>query len=380
MPRRKDVGGTHNEREFKKWDGRLDLGTKHQRSKGLFIFLFGKRGTGKSMLHMHLLKKNADQFYAGIAMSKVQPSVQGFEECFPKSLVYDTQDDAAMERAAELAKTFSRNKDWPMDDIIINVDDGSTKKNALNSNVLTLLAMQGRHLSCSVIIAVQYFKAVKPDIRGNANLMLLGRCPSAAGKKGLWDEFFKGNGIFSTEDEFCIIMDQLTSNYKFMVVDQDASGGLENMLKTVKADKDALETEPFRVGHRDIWLLDHMKRVRTKQNDIHTIFNNLAGREPEVDLDDGFSSDDDHCHHGGADDMDVVCVECIRAATRNKLDVDGDESARKCAARTRRELRRDAEAKMAKEMPSISETISDSRGRLPNIPSEALQMTRMTGF
>ena len=125
---------------------------------GKFMFLFGKRGTGKSVMHLYLLLQNADQFYMGVAISKVAPSVQGFERCFPKSLVYADHDDEVIQRISSLAELFVKNEAWPMDNWIINVDDASTKRNALNSDSLKKLAMQGRHLSVTVIIAVQYFK------------------------------------------------------------------------------------------------------------------------------------------------------------------------------------------------------------------------------
>lgn len=405
MPRKKDVPRPHTSLKFDKWNGVMDLGHKHERSKAMILFLFGRRGSGKSVAHLNLLWRNCTRFYCGVAISKVRTSLSAFEKVFPRSMVYSDANDAVMERTVAFADLFASNDDWPMDDLIINIDDGSTKNNALNSEVLKTLTLQGRHLSITVIVAAQYFKVVSPQIRNNASRILFGREPNAVTREKMWKEFFMT--AFPEKDVFYAIMDRLTMNYAFLGINCDADTALAT--DAIFQFRGIADVPHFRIGHRDIWLNDNLKRLRGSQNSVTNIFHRLRGEEPaapeepegDVVLEDEADSGGEdgggggiagcgHTHGVAGEDGDniTLCTECLRQEAKGKAmtpeqvaatAVECEKRAALAARRTRREAKRkaaaaEAAAEDAALPPKFQKQLADARAaRLPQRVLEAIR-------
>lgn len=329
---------------------------------------------------MNLLWKNASRFYCGVAISKVRTSLAAFEKCFPKSMVYSDANDDVMERTVAFADMFASNEDWPMDDLMINIDDGSTKNNALNSEVLKALTLQGRHLSITVVVAAQYFKVVSPQIRNNASRILFGREPNANTRKKVWEEFFMD--AFPEREVFDAVMDKLTMNYAFLGVDCTENGGaISDMVFQFKGQADVPH---FRIGHRDIWLLDNLKRLRKSQCSMTNIFRRLRGEEPvdgegrggaplpAIDEEGGGDEDEDdaedgHGHHihdqVDADGMAVVCPECVRQEARGKVMTPEEVAATAVECEKRAAL----EAKRAKRAARLQKKRERAEAKVPEV-------------
>lgn len=244
---------------IKPWNGKLDLGGRGSRGKGKTVFIFGKRGTGKSVVQFYLTYMNHKKFYLGIGMSNVESSWRKFEDCFPKSFVFEKFNEESISKIMAIQKALSGDPTFELDKVLMDIDDCSAKKGALTSDTTRDLFMTGRHKNITVILAVQYLMDITPDIRMNTDIILVGRESNKAVRKRLFENFF--DSIFEGDfHAFCKTMNHLTNDYKWMVLNNcGSSTDLEDCLFVFKA---PLETPSFRVGHRDMWLLDHVKRIR----------------------------------------------------------------------------------------------------------------------
>lgn len=318
MPKRVEP---HNERVFSKWDGRFRLKKKHAVKVGLFVLLIGMRTKGKSTMDLFLLAQNADQFFGGIALTELDTCATDFRRIFPKSFVYDNHDNDAIERFFHYMKGLYKSPEYVRDNWLINIDDGSTEKKHVNTPTMIQLAKQGRHHNFSVILATQNIMTIGPGVRSNSSLILISGCNNGNERKKLWDNIVKGCGVFRNEDEFGMMLRELTKKWGFMVINQSADT-VADTIRFIRADINKVK-EPFRIGHRDFWLLDNTKRVRTVASDpfMYMGLRNPAAPVPEpeeVEDEGGGDGTGDGMQHtcGGVNDEDgdiqVVCVRCIR--------------------------------------------------------------------
>ena len=301
------------------------MGKKHDVKVGLFVLLIGMRTKGKSVMNLFLLAKNADQFFGGIALTTLDNCANDFRRIFPTSFVYDTHDNDAIERFFHYMKGLYKSPEYVRDNWLIDIDDGSTEKKHVNTPTMIELAKKGRHNNFSVILATQNIMTIGPDVRSNSSLILISGCNNGNELKKLWDNVVRGCGVFKNENEFGKILRELTKKWGFMVIDQGADS-VADTIRYIRADY-AMTKEPFRIGHRDFWLLDNTKRIRGLAVDP---FQYMGLRNPAApssivqptDEKDKEGEDDksnmEGLHHtcNGVDDEDgdvrVICLRCIQ--------------------------------------------------------------------
>lgn len=269
IPRKKVTGKSM---DVSYWDGSIPIGKT--------LFLFGKRGTGKSVAHFYLVYKNASKYFFGIAISNVRDSCRMFENCLPYSMVFDNYaklGEPVIQRILKEQRKYELDPSWEMDKILINVDDCSNKKSsALDTDTIHDLFKTGRHYDLTIILAVQYLMDVKPGIRMNTDIIMVGRESNKQVRKKLFENFF--DSVFDDFDTFCRAMNKLTNNYHWMVFNNAGSSNeAKDCLFVFKA-KEMKHLPKFRVGDPQFWLLDHMKRIRLDPVNV------VAEAEAEVEM------------------------------------------------------------------------------------------------
>ena len=263
MPKAKLTKNLQHEIDgYERWDGVFDLGSRHERGKGFSAFFFGKSRSGKSVAMIYTLYKNRDKFYGGLLLSQVVTNLSEYRLIAPKSLVIDTRVtdyEHAIQQVLDTNRTYIGDPSWPIDNLLVVMDDISADKTATNKNVLRELATQGRHYNISTMTGKQYFMQVAPDIRQNATHMIFTR-PRGADMKRIWEQLFKDSQLFKTKDDYQLVINYLTRDYQCFVWDTSSPTGAP--LKVFKADITKVKPPAFKLFHRDMWLLDKLHRIR----------------------------------------------------------------------------------------------------------------------
>lgn len=243
--------GRHKFR-IKWWDGKVKPGST--------VAVLGARGRGKSVVAHDLVARNKDGYYAGIGCSNVTDSWKMMETVMPKTLVYPRLDEAVIARLLAIQKQFNGDDDWALDGILLSIDDCSADRKGMDTNVFRDLFLTGRHSGVTCFIAAQYLKDLTPVLRQNMDWFLCARETNEGCRKILYQEIF--GSVFDDYKVFCKAMNKLTSNYKFIVFNRRSiSEKMEDCVYVFRA-RLPEAIGHFRVGHRDIWLLDRMNGKR----------------------------------------------------------------------------------------------------------------------
>lgn len=101
------------------------------------------------------------------------------------------------------------------------IDDALEDAAAFRTPTIKSLFKQGsQHFNQLLMIGTQYAVDFPPDIRANASYVILGRNPDVGQRRLLYDNF---GGICGEFKDFCKLMDNLTGDYTFMVINKRAS-------------------------------------------------------------------------------------------------------------------------------------------------------------
>ena len=222
---------------------------------GSVIVLIGKRKTGKSILVKDLLYYHKDipvgtiisgtegsnKFYSSIA-----PSIFIHNEYTPEVVhnFVKRQTNVSREDSDEKQK-YGKSSIDPRAFLLLDdcLHDNSWAKN----KDIRYLFMNGRHANAMFITTMQYCMGIPPGLRTNIDYVFLLREPIVANRRRLYEQYA---GMFPSFDIFCQVMDQSTSNYECLVIDNNCqSNKLEDMVFWYKADMH----EDFKIGHPDVW-------------------------------------------------------------------------------------------------------------------------------
>ena len=124
----------------------------------------------------------------------------------------------------------------------------SDAKNWKNDRQIRELLMNGRHYGLTTWISLQYPLGIPPDLRTNLDFIFIFREPIRANRKRLYENFA---GCVGSYDEFQVILDQCTSDYSCLVVDNTTkSNNIEDMVFYWRA---PAVIPKFRMGGYNYW-------------------------------------------------------------------------------------------------------------------------------
>jgi len=81
----------------------------------------------------------------------------------------------------------------------------------------SIFKLGSRHWNQAVFIASQYCVDLPPDVRKSVSYVAIGREPEINERKKLYENF---GGIVGSFDRFCDLMDQITGDYTFLVINK----------------------------------------------------------------------------------------------------------------------------------------------------------------
>ena len=255
-------------------------------AKGSVVLLIGKRNTGKSFLCKDLLyykrdipigtvisaTEGANQFY-----SKMMPSLFIHEEFSPEIITnLVKRQKMVVKKMNEQMKMYNKSNIDPWAYLIL--DDLMYDTSWIKNNNIRALFMNGRHYKLLFMITMQYSLGIPPALRSNVDYVFILRENIISNRKRLYDHYA---GMFPTFEIFCQVMDQCTSNFECLVIDNTTkSNKIEDMVFWYKAGDHA----DFKLGAPEFWQ-HHSENYSSRGNNEDDIdLNNYVKKKNSLNI------------------------------------------------------------------------------------------------
>jgi hypothetical protein len=232
------------------------------------VVMLGKRNTGKSFLTKDILYNHRD-IPLGTIVSPTESANEFFGELVPPFFIHDEYTPALIDRVVARQKKCVKlwKRDKRVDPRAFLVFDDCLYDNSWrNDKNVRLLFMNGRHWKMLFLITMQFPLGIPPNLRSNVDFVFILRENINSNRKRIYEHYA---GIFPSFNEFCDVMDQCTSNYECLVIDNTTkSNKLEDQVFWYKADNHPR----FRLGASVYWNIGKRYAARTRKkedDDVH---------------------------------------------------------------------------------------------------------------
>lgn len=222
-------------------------------AKDSLTIITAKRGAGKSWLvrdilyHMH--KSN---FPRVVVFSATEGANGFFSDIIPKVFIHSPLDINVLNKiVADQKDLITRQKlgQVPADQdvrLLIVLDDCAFDKKVLNSAVLRLCALNGRHYKLSLVITLQYLVDLPTAIRSNVDFAFILKENVKSNRERVYKNLA---GFFQSYNVFEAVLEYATDNYGAFVIDNTVhSTKAEDIVSCYKA-----EERNFKFGCPALW-------------------------------------------------------------------------------------------------------------------------------
>lgn len=214
------------------------------------ILLLGKRGTGKSILLEDLLYHMHSNLDMVVAMTPTQDSREMFEKHVPGGFIHDKFNSAAVDSLCATQRAAAK-KRKTLRNVCLVLDDMAADKRVLKCPAIRDIYLNGRHQHITYINTQQYCMDLPPDLRANVDYVFTLKETILANKQRLHKYFF---GCFPNLQDFCSVMDRVTSDFGVLVLDNTKRGtDITDLISWYRADP---HLPAFRMGRPIFWALD----------------------------------------------------------------------------------------------------------------------------
>lgn len=245
------------------------------------VVAIGKRNTGKSYVTRDILHSKRD-LPVGTVISPTEKVSPFFSSFVPHILIHSevteqrinsalARQDIAVRamRREQAVRAGGRGGVDPRAFLVL--DDCLAENGWVRSKPMRRVFMNGRHYKLFCLITMQYSLGVPPELRGNVDYVFIMREPLMTQRKRLYEHYA---GMFRTFDVFCQVMDQCTSNYECIVINNRAqSNRIEDLVFWYKAS----DPGEFRMCPPEIWAASDEVRRREEAEEARRLEN--AGGE-----------------------------------------------------------------------------------------------------
>jgi hypothetical protein len=238
------------------------------------ILIIGKRNTGKSVFLKDLMY-HKQQVSTGVVFAGTE-NANGFYGSFiPDSFVHnDYKPDIITRLIARQERKQLENEDRkinkPIDDVFVILDDLNYKaKEWKNEETMKYLFSNGRHNRIFLVIALQYIMSLTPELRANADYVVVFAQSSAKAKRKVFDEF---GGCFENFETFNYIFDSCTKDYCCLVI-KTTGNGMADQVFWYKADISV----DFKMGDHAIWKYHQKQYNKNYRRD--SLLKKLSGND-----------------------------------------------------------------------------------------------------
>lgn len=213
-------------------------------------FLLGSfdvvRNTGKSTLITSLLYEKSHIYSSGMVCSGTEDSNHHYSQLFPETFIYNKLEKQKVEDFVKRQKIAKQHLPNPWS--VLLLDDCTDDPKLFTDPLFQNIFKNGRHYKMWFILSLQYCLDVKPVIRTNIDGTFILRETNLRNRKSLWENYA---GVIPDFTMFCDIMDQLTTDYTALYINNaTTSNKLEDCVFWYKAKQ---VPGDFKFGSQDYW-------------------------------------------------------------------------------------------------------------------------------
>jgi hypothetical protein len=227
----------------------------------------GKRCSGKSVAALDLLYHNRD-IPVGIVMSGTERANQFFSKVMPSMLIYDDFDTEVVKKFLTRQEKITRQYNdeitkYGKSDIdpraFLILDDLLFDNSWISDKGIKYIFMNGRHINILFMVTLQYPLGIPPILRTNIDYVFIHRENFVNNRRRLYENYA---GMFPTFESFSTVLDQTTTNYECMVINnRTKSNRLEEQINWFKAELRA----NFKVCSQVFWDMQALDQERKAQ-------------------------------------------------------------------------------------------------------------------
>jgi hypothetical protein len=255
---------------------KFDMKSIPQDSVCIFI---GRRRTGKSTLVKDLLFNHQDMPLATV-ISGTEESQGFFKKVIPPLFIYNEYNPVilanfvkrqklVMSKIMKEQESGIKSKLDPRSFMIL--DDCMYDDSWTYDKNISYMFMNGRWIKVFLLITMQYPLGIKPALRTNVDYVFILREPYMSNRKKIYENYA---AAFPSFEFFCQVMDQCTTNYECLVINNNTQGNkLEDSVFWYKAE----QHPEFRIGSPEVWRQSEMY-YREKDEDDGSYDPNAARR------------------------------------------------------------------------------------------------------
>ena len=219
---------------------------------GSKIVVVGKPGTGKSTLIKSLLYSKKHIFPVAIVMSGSEDTNHAYEKYMPGTFIFNEYDASKISEIIKRQKIASEHLENAWCALIL--DDCTDDPKIFHSKLQQALFKKGRHWHLFYILSLQYAMDVKPVIRTNVDGIFILREPLLKNRESLYKNYASIIPDFAT---FCILMDNLTSNYTCLYI--HGATTVNRWQDCVFYWKPPIAPEGWKLGCPEYWEFHHQR-------------------------------------------------------------------------------------------------------------------------
>jgi hypothetical protein len=216
----------------------------------------GRRRTGKSTLVRDLLYHHQDM-PLGTVISGTEESNSFYSKMIPPLFIHGEYSPLILANFVKrqkmiMAKIMAEQAQGQMKSrydprSLMILDDCMYDDSWTHDKNIRYLFMNGRWLKVFFLITMQYPLGIQPALRTNVDYVFVLREPYHSNRKRIFDNY---GSAFPSFEFFCQIMDQCTTNYECLVLDNTTqSNKLEDIIFWYKAEMHG----DFRIGAPEFW-------------------------------------------------------------------------------------------------------------------------------
>jgi hypothetical protein len=201
--------------------------------------------THNTSLITSLLFEKRNIFPTGVVFSGTEDCNHYWEKIFPSSFIYNSLDLDKIEtfiKRQKIAKEHLLNP-WS----VLLLDDCTDDPKIFNNPIFQGIFKNSRHWKMMFILALQYPSDIKPVLRSNIDYTFILRESNLRNRKILWENYA---GIIPDFNMFCSIMDNITTDYCALVIDNTVQSN--NIMDCIFYYKPYIPKN-FKFGSKDFW-------------------------------------------------------------------------------------------------------------------------------
>ena len=201
-------------------------------------------------------------FQSGIVMSATEDANGFYGSIVPASYIYSRYEAPIVKNLVKRQKLTKRHGKEPENVFLVLEDLTYDKQQFTKDKWLKFIFNNGRHFKITLFLSTQAPLSLPPEMRGQVDYCYAFKQLVWRDKQRLWENFF---GVFKDFYVFDEVMDQVTKDFKSLVLDQTGQDTtIESVVSFWKAQADLPK---FKLGNRQYWSYHLMHYDASRDSD-----------------------------------------------------------------------------------------------------------------